>query len=487
MPHAPTCAPLFVTLVAVALASCAHSGGVPLSMPVAARGAPPLQGFWVSDGYGLQFEIADDVLQASEVSARSCLPGWRARRVGGDAEAPTYALVGDPVTILLRPDSSPDRIRVHLNGTASDISARRAPGKLPVCAQATPDTPIANFDVFATTWAENYPFFAEAKVDWAQVVASVRVKITPRTKPRELFDILQGMIAPLEDAHTFLSAPKLGGERRAFSGFHDRPGSLDPKGFDKAERVTNGYFPSPLQKFCEGQLELGMLGPDVAYLRIGSFAGFVPDDSFEKGLVVLEAAMDVIFHDTTRWKGLIIDVRINGGGADPYGLAIAGRLTGAEYVAYAKQARLPPGFAQEHALAVGSGRLDPADPSNWTTPQPSVVRPSPRPGFRGEVVELTGPNSISAAETFSQGLLERVPHVVRVGQSTQGVFSDVLERGLPNGWRFGLPNERFVTQGKSYDRTGIPPTVTVPLYAPADLVAGRDIALETAVQLIRSR
>ena len=76
---------------------------------------------------------------------------------------------------------------------------------------------------------------------------------------------------------------------------------------------------------------------------------------------------------------------------------------------------------------------------------------------------------MSAAETFTQALMNRVPPVVRVGENTQGVFSDVLGRRLPNGWRFGLPNERFVTNGRSYDGPGIAPDVNVPVFPATDL------------------
>ncbi len=158
----------------------------------------------------------------------------------------------------------------------------------------------------------------------------------------------------------------------------------------------------------------------------------------------------------------MIDVRINLGGADPLGLAIASRLTGREYVAYTKEAR-----------------ADPDDRTRWTPGQPSVVRPSDRPSFHGEVIELTGPLTISAGETFTQALMGREPHVVRMGENTQGVFSDVLGRRLPNGWRFGLPNEVFRdSEGKTFDGPGIPPDVDVPVYAESDLQAGRDRALE---------
>jgi hypothetical protein len=71
-------------------------------------------------------------------------------------------------------------------------------------------------------------------------------------------------------------------------------------------------------------------------------------------------------------------------------------------------------------------------------------------------VELTGPLTISAGETFTQALMGRTPRVLRIGENTQGVFSDVLGRDLSNGWSFGLPNEVFRTaQGTTFDGSGI--------------------------------
>src|SRR5262249_41536045 len=90
--------------------------------------------------------------------------------------------------------------------------------------------------------------------------------------------------------------------------------------------------------------------------------------------------------------------------------------------------------------------------------------------------------TISAGETMTQALMGRTPHVLRIGENTQGVFSDVLVRKLPNGWMFGLPNEVFRTpEGTTFDGPGIPPDIDVPVFADADLAAGRDPALERAI------
>src|SRR2546426_5289147 len=74
------------------------------------------------------------------------------------------------------------------------------------------------------------------------------------------------------------------------------------------------------------------------------------------------------------------------------------------------------------------------------------------------------------------------------GANTQGVFSDVLGRKLPNGWSFGLPNEIYLTKdGKAFDGPGVPPDIEVPIFPAEDLANGRDSTLNKALELLASR
>jgi C-terminal processing protease CtpA/Prc len=202
-------------------------------------------------------------------------------------------------------------------------------------------------------------------------------------------------------------------------------------------------------------------------LWIVSFSGYSAEQGFEAGLTALESALDEIFSDT-ELRGLVIDVRLNFGGDDPYGLAIASRLATRKYLAYTKVAR-----------------ADAVNRNQWTPGDPSIVRPSVRRAFRGPGVELIGPLTISAGETFTQALMGRTPHVIRIGENTQGVFSDVLSRKLPNGWGFGLPNVVFRTKkGTTFDAVGIPPDIAVPVFADADVAGGKDPALMKALAVL---
>ncbi len=150
-------------------------------------------------------------------------------------------------------------------------------------------------------------------------------------------------------------------------------------------------------------------------------------------------------------------------------MAIASRLTRERYLAYSIQAR-----------------ADAADREKWSEPDHVFVEPSRRAVFTGPVVVLTGPVTMSAAETFVQALMGRTPRVTRIGESTQGVFCDPLERRLPNGWSFGFPNAVYRTAGgEAFDAKGIPPDIAAPVFDEASVAAGRDPAMDAAVALLR--
>src|SRR5262245_19955246 len=422
-----------------------------------------LDGIWRSQGYGNVYEVRGESWTAYEVTTTTCVRGFTAKASGGagaDREA-TFADGGR--SFFVRSGGSDAHKVLHFDGAASDVRIDRLPRLPAICERPTADTPPDNFEVFARTWAEHYISFDLKHADWDQIVAANRARVTADTAPAALFDILADMIRPFGDAHTFIGARAI---EKSFSGY--RPGAerARPSVFEATDRA---YLKGPLRKFCQDQVQYGHLDDSTGYLRLLSFSGFSARRDFASGLAELESALDAIFAEATL-KALVIDVRVNYGGSDPYGLAIASRLATAPYLAYTKVAR-----------------ADPVDRKKWTPGDPNRVVPSARPGFRGPVVELIGPTTISAGETFTQALMGRTPHITRIGENTQGVFADVLGRRLPNGWTFGLPNELFLTpEGTAFDGPGIPPDIRVPVFDAADLAAGRDPAMAKALDVLRS-
>lgn len=51
-----------------------------------------------------------------------------------------------------------------------------------------------------------------------------------------------------------------------------------------------------------------------------------------------------------------------------------------------------------------------------------------------------------------------VKNITRIGSNTEGIFSDILEKKLPNDWTLNLSNEIYQDiNGTCYESIGVPP------------------------------
>lgn len=430
-------------------------------------------GVWLSQESGTVYEIRGPVLTAFELTSRSCVKSFTARRPAGK---PTTFQERGGDTFLVSPGMGPDSLSFQREGglgTAID----RLPALPALCREPASDTPESNFEVFVRTFAEHYVSFDRRGIDWEKATAESRSKISARTTPPQLFDVLSSMIRPLADIHTGIEAGK---PKREFEP-PLRPGcerltkgSIDH--FAKSGRrelfaiTDRAYLSGRIQQLCNGQLGYGWAGAGIGYLRILGFGNYSRHGGEKGSMAALEAALDGIFSQP-ELQGLIIDLRLSFGGDDIYGMAMAARLTDRDYTA-----------------AIVRARFDPVDRERWTEGQPVTVRPAARPGFRGPVVVLIGPITMSAAEDFTLALMGRTPRATLIGESTQGVATEYLERRLPNGWSFTVPNAVWRTPGGDrFDALGIPPDVAAPVFADDDVAAGRDPGMAAALRILRRR
>jgi hypothetical protein len=424
------------------------------------------KGLWLSDGYGLLVQFEGSELRKFEITSISCIASRKAQRLPTPERdfIGTYIAGHEMIRIIATKD--PDVLRMHTEGTASDIVLHRTPRLPNICQTPPPNTPQENYAIFWQTFAEQYPFFTLHQANWRAVDKKFRPQITSATKPTELFEIFRQMIEPLQDAHTGVEAEDI---KTEFDGWRKDPSHLEESDWKTAESVIKEkYVRDGLSHYCNNHIQFGTVGNDIGYLRVTTFYGYVDDEGYSSELKCLDKSLDTIFSGSGKWIGLVIDVRLNHGGDDPLGIEIASRLTETRYLAYFKAAR---------------NNTDLDAPLHFTARQSSWVLPNVRPGFYGRVALLVGPDTISAGETFAMALLGRRPRVTLIGANTQGVFSDVLSRHLPNGWRVRLPNEVYLTgRGQSFDGTGVPPNVRIAFFSKADLQNGRDYVLEEAVK-----
>ncbi|MCX4823295.1 S41 family peptidase [Streptomyces sp. NBC_01142] len=457
------------TVAAAALLAVTAGLALPLA-PAGAHAPPPVGGVWQMDGYGTVLSLDGGLLQEYQVTGVSCIKGASAKRAGGSPAAARYAN-GDGDVYTVRSKARPDRASVHIDGSPGDRGLRRIDALPADCLTQAPGGPVAAFDIFWQTLHENYPFFDAKGIDWNAVRDRYRPRVNPRTTDAELFAVFREMVAPLHDAHVAVLAGKTGRFVMVRPGTTMPTEELDAKVTSHIEkRDLKG---AKLRQFAGGRISYAELPGGQGYLRISGFAGYSKTKGFAAQSAALDEAMDAILarESTERLRGLIIDLRINGGGSDQLGLQLAGRLTDRPYFAYAKRAR-----------------NNPADPSRFTRPQPLYVQPADAPRYTGPVAVLTSGMTISAGESFTQALIDRPGRTVRIGEHTQGVFSDVMQRKLPGGWQVWLPNEEFLTRsGRTFDGPGIPPQLAEPVFTDEEFEYGRDSAFDRAVAVLGHR
>lgn len=444
------------TVIALTLAA-----GIAAPASSAAGAGPTVDGLWRMDGYGTVLALDHATYQEYQTTSVSCLKGDTARRTGPG----TYTVGGDVLTVRLGRDG--DHAILGAAGAVGHRKLVRISALPAACTRPTPKDPLPTFDVFWQSYEENYPFFAAKGIDWHAVRDEYRPQVHKNTTRAELFDFFSRMVRPLYDAHVAVQDG-----HRVFA--EGRPGTEVPteeldakvKKFIVARDLANAPY---LRDFANGRITYADLAGSgrIGYLRISGFVGYLPDEkaSYAAQLAELDRALNTILtpERSRHLHGLIIDLRINGGG-----IHVAQRLTDTPYIAYAKRAR-----------------NDPTNPNRHTHPEPIPVLPAKAPHYTGPVAVLTGGSTVSAGETFTQALLDRPTRTIRIGQPTQGVFSDVLERELPNGMTAWLPNEEYLTDsGRTFDGTGVPPEVRVPVFTKEEFDKRQDSAFDRAMNLL---
>lgn len=431
----------------------------------------PVDGIWRTDGYGYVISIGRGHGTVYQTTAISCLPGGQADQLGPPGRHGVVRFgTGGVTTATVRP-AGKDRAWLHSLGSAGSIGLIRIRAVPPLCRRPVPNDPVSSFDIFWTTFAENYPFFAAQKIDWKAVRDRYRPLVNARTTDQELLKILIDMIRPLGNAHTGVVSADA---RHGFDGL--RPGTRQwSEAFcGRALKAVDTHLGIRLKTWGNGNIAYADLPGHLGYLRISAFMDYAgPGSTYQADRAALNRALDAVFTPsrTRGLHGLIIDVRCNPGGDDALGLQLASRLTGEPYFAYAKRAR-----------------DDRDDPARFTRLQPITVHPAHAPDYAGPIAILTSDLTNSAGETFTQAMLDRTPRPVRIGLSTQGVFSDVLNRTLPDGIRFELPNEEFLTRdGQTFDNRGIPPGIRIPVFTSYQLSHNLDPALDAARALLTAR
>ncbi|GAB3493613.1 S41 family peptidase [Spirosoma knui] len=313
-----------------------------------------------------------------------------------------------------------------------------------------PNTPVANFDQIWGEYDRLYGAFEPKKIDWNALYQTYRAQVNEQTTDAELYWIMTSLLNHLDDNHVYLrptadtKLPWYNGGILGRTQVADYDGAVV-----KRYLTENRTF---AQEFVSGKL--------------ASNVGYILLKGFERNSVTYSQTMDSVLTYMRDTKGLIIDLRDNGGGEDRVAQYIANRFANERHLSFTVRLRNGP----KHSDFGPELRFYTEPAGNFQYTKPIVV--------------LTNLSSYSSAETFMLAMLQN-KQVIQVGDVTGGAFSDAITRDLPNGWSIRVPiaDVRDAT-GRNLEGIGIVPKVVVK-NQPEDLKAGHDRALEKAIELLQ--
>jgi C-terminal processing protease CtpA/Prc len=216
------------------------------------------------------------------------------------------------------------------------------------------------------------------------------------------------------------------------------------------------------------RFELRWLDEGIAYVALNTFNDTAVVSDFEAALPELYRA-----------RALVIDVRQNGGGSSNNGYRIAAYLTDDTLQTSRWRTR------QNIAAYKAWGRQDYVELNSWFDGgthgdvPPAEVRRLVVP-----TVVLQEHATFSAAEDFLVAI-DAIPHITTVGRPSGGSTGQPLMFELPGGgWAAICSKRDTYPDGRDFVGIGVQPDVVVEPTLDA-VLAGRDRALETAVELLR--
>ncbi|MEW6236756.1 MAG: S41 family peptidase [Candidatus Omnitrophota bacterium] len=314
---------------------------------------------------------------------------------------------------------------------------------LPPLQPITPEMTEKSFDQLWTAYDKQYPLFTlRPEVDWNQLKEQFRPQALQAKNSFEFAWILAKMLAPLRDLHIWIHIGK-----ESVPVFN-RPRSSNAN--PSALEAMIGKITKTGQ-----QVHWGKTKEQIGYIAIWSWTNPEIPGQFDQAL---EEMRDV--------RGLIVDVRLNGGGSEDLAQAVAGRFLEKEVIYSYSQYRKGP--AHGDLTEKMPRKTIPRGP--WRFDRPTLI--------------LIGQKCMSSNESFICMMAE-APQATTMGDRTCGSSANPTIIDLPAGVQVSLPRWiDLLADGTPLDERGIQPDIA---FEPdADAFTGKnDDLLAAALERLR--
>ncbi len=309
-----------------------------------------------------------------------------------------------------------------------------------------PNTRQGNFEALWKIIDEHYCFFdykqQEYGLDWNAVYQKYKVRVNEQMTSEQLFEVLGDMLSELRDGHVNLSASY--DYARYWSWQEDFPKNFS----DSLERRYLGT-----DYKIAGGLRYRILDDNIGYIRYASFQSGFGDGNLDDVLSYLALC-----------RGLIIDIRNNGGGTLTYAEKLAARFTNEQVLV---------GYMRHKT---GTGHND------FSEMEPQYLEPSSRLRWHKPVCVLTNRSVFSSANEFTM-YMKALPDVKLVGDRTGGGAGMPFSSSLPNGWNVRFSACPMYDAQQESTEFGIEPHYYVNL-TDEDFQRGQDTIIEFARKLL---
>lgn len=299
-----------------------------------------------------------------------------------------------------------------------------------------------NFNALWDIVNEHYCFFDEKNVDWDRIYTIYKPQADTIANSRSLFYLFAQMLDSLKDGHVNLySEFDISRSKLWWQGY--------PSNFDESLIYSKRYL-GDNYKIAGGLVYEKIAADSIGYIRYSSFNSDFSD-----------ANLVGVFSYFSDCKGLIIDVRNNGGGSIEYAKQLAASfIKGKPIIGY-----------MQHKT--GKGHNEFSDLEKMEIDSATTLVHWYRP-----VVVLTNRQSYSATNLFTNAMKHAFLCLI-IGTKTGGGGGMPMSYELPCGWLLRLSTVRMFDSEKKSIEDGIQPDIEA-------LICGddKDDVIETAISAI---
>jgi C-terminal processing protease CtpA/Prc len=279
--------------------------------------------------------------------------------------------------------------------------------------------PIENFEYLWNEVDKKYSYFELKNIDWNEVKMRYQDSLKTEMTEEQLFHVLGSMLNELRDDHTNLFSP--------FNVSVYNIALKNPKNYNE-RTIREFYLPEVMQTgaFYHGFLDSNEIG----YLRYSSFMSQVTNED-----------LDYMLNRYKDTKGLIIDVRENGGG-NMFNIPL-----------------IMERFVEERKLVAYSKTRNGIDHNDFTEPDGFYFNPYEGFRYTKPVVILIDRGSYSATTFFSLSS-KALDNITLVGDTTGGGGGLPNGGQLPNGWTYRFSITQLLDLSlNNFAESGVPPDI----------------------------